>query len=358
LKATKLFHVDPAKINVASGFESVLAISAEAVLTVNVAPAGVLAGFTVFDVNTSVAVKLLNVSCIDCVSVKFSVKSQTTFNVCDVLGSTVILNPSNVTGLVLYVFEDLATPSTYNVNVVLLAKLAHAVTVNAAFVTFTPFHAVVANFISYNVTSVLHAANVAFHKPSVLVTFNVVLAISIVFAAIFHTAAPTGTPFETYSAVVKLLNCKGENFTVQAAVFFIVPYNLTCAVPSIVVEPSNLIAVPFVSVFFGVYVNNELPIFKYTVEKTVSKEFVQFHVRVTSSREIASLVLIVHFNIVTSLHAGYVEDNSTEVSLAKVISHHAIVYVPNAAHASVTVALNSVSSSTTFKSVVLFKENL
>jgi hypothetical protein len=196
-----------------------------------------------------------------------------------------------------------------------------------------------------------------FHNPSVLVTFNVVLAISIVLAAIFQTAAVTATPFETYSADPNLLNCKFSNFTVQVAVFFNVPYNLTDVVPSNVADHSNLTETPFVSVLFGVYVNKELPIFKYTVEKTVSNAFVPFHVRFTSSIAIASLVLIVHFNIVTSLPAGYVEDNSIDVSLANVISHHAIVYVPNV-HALVTVALNSVSSSITFKSVVLFKENL
>ena len=70
----------------------------------------------------------------------------------------------------------------------------------------------------------------------------------------------------------------------------------------------------------------------------------------------ASFVLIVHFNIVTSLPAGYVADKSTEVSLANVISHPAIVYSPNV-HAVVILVLNSVSSSTILISVVLFKAN-
>ena len=181
------------------------------------------------DVNTSVAVKLFNVNFIVSLSTTFSVKSATTFNVCEFCGSTVTLNPSNVTGLVpLYVFEDLATPSTYNVNVVLLSKLApDVVTSKAAFVTFTPFHCVVDNFISYNVTSLLQADTVGVHKPSVLVTFNVVLATSIVFAAMLQTAEFTLTQLETYSAVPKLDSCRGENFTVHAALFFIVPYNLT-----------------------------------------------------------------------------------------------------------------------------------
>jgi hypothetical protein len=96
-----------------------------------------------------------------------------------------------------------------------------------------------------------------------------VSAISTLTHSIFHIAAlaSTLTQFETYSRFFKEANAIASNFTVQLAVFFNVPYNLTFADFSIVAEPLNVIVSPALSVFAGVYVNKELPIFKYNVEK-------------------------------------------------------------------------------------------